>query len=142
MQFDLILLSGFIGTSLMTLFSYIMSVIMKDHFREPQLLNQLINGSSFIPFHVNRFSLTGWIIHFAIGFAFAFLFNLAVNLWDVDANLLNGLLFGFVAGIAGITGWKIMFRLVDYPPEISLNRFLFQLIIAHLIFGAGLILTY
>lgn len=142
MQFDLILLSGFIGTLLMTMFSYIMSVILKDHFREPQLLNQLINGSSFIPFHVNRFSLAGWIIHFAIGFAFAFLFNLIVDLWDVEPSLLNGLVFGFIAGVAGIAGWKIMFRLVDYPPEIPLNRFLFQLIIVHLIFGAGLILMY
>jgi hypothetical protein len=142
MEFGLILLSGIVATLLMTAFSYVMSVVFKDQFREPQLLNQLISGASSIPFTVSRFSIAGWIIHFLIGILFALQFNLLVNHMELEPYLHHGLVFGFIAGLIGIIGWKVMFWLNDNPPEININKFFFQLVIAHMIFGAGLVLIY
>ena len=57
-EFKKVLSSGIIGTSAMTIFSYLVSELMKDNFREPEIQTYLIKNilptaghSASIPFH-------------------------------------------------------------------------------------------
>lgn len=137
-----ILFSGIIATSIMTLFSYIVSAFSHSQFREPQLLNQLIKRSTALPFKPGQKNLTGWIIHYAIGIFFVVIFDFIWNYTDFEPSIFTGALLGFIFGFIGITGWKIMFSLNPDPPEINFRNFYLQLLPAHVIFGIGAALPY
>lgn len=137
-----ILLAGIAATSLMTLFSYLVSRVTGRQFREPQLLNILIKRSKLISFAPGKSHLAGWLIHYTIGFIFVFIFALLWKNTALEPTVFTGALLGFLFGFIGITGWKIMFYLNPDPPEIAFKEFYFQLIIAHVIFGIGAVLPY
>lgn len=137
-----IFLSGIIATSLMTFFSYLMSRFTHSQFREPQLLNELINRSASLSIEPGKRNATGWIIHYSIGFLFVFIFNYIWDNTQLKPSIITGALLGFIFGFIGISGWKIMFTLNPEPPEIAYKQFYFQLIIAHIVFGIGATLPY
>ncbi|UJH89903.1 hypothetical protein LZ575_12990 [Antarcticibacterium sp. 1MA-6-2] len=137
-----IFLSAIITTSLMTLFSYIVSAFSHSQFREPQLLNELINRSTALAFKPGQKNLSGWIIHYSIGLLFVVIFRMIWNFTIIEPTYLSGASLGFIFGFIGITGWKIMFSLSPNPPEIKFKSFYLQLIAAHIIFGIGATLPF
>lgn len=137
-----ILLSGFIATSLMTIFSYIVSAAADSQFREPQLLNHLIKSSATLPFKPGKKNLTGWVIHYSIGYLFAIIFYFIWTTTTLEPSLLTGAILGLVAGIIGMTGWKIFFTINQAPPKINYKGFYLQIVPAHVIFGIGAALPY
>lgn len=142
MEFKLIFLSGLIATSLMTLFSYLVSNITKHQFREPQLLNILLQRSPAVPLKPGLKNITGWIIHYSIGWLFV---TIMAFLWErtfIEPSTISGAILGLFFGFIGIAGWKVFFYLSPKPPEIKFDKFYFQLIIAHIIFGIGAVLPY
>lgn len=142
MNLFLIFLSGLIATSLMTLFSYIWSGIGGNKFKEPQLLNQLIQRSATIRLNPGKSNVTGWIIHYTIGWFFVLCFHLIWSYTILEPSLGNGAILGAIAGVVGITGWKTFFYLNADPPEIEFRKFYFHLMLAHIIFGLGAVIVY
>lgn len=142
MEVLLIVVSGFIATSLMTLFSYLISNIKGRQFREPELLNILISRSTLFPWKIKKDSWVGWAIHYSIGWFFVICFYLIWKYTKMEPSVATGALFGFLAGIIGISGWKIFFLLHHDPPEIDFKNFYIQLIVAHIIFGLGAVLVF
>lgn len=69
MQTGKILFSSIVGTSAMSLFSYLISNRENKNFREPQVLGQLIKR---LPTRGSKESaqMAGWGMHYAIGFLF------------------------------------------------------------------------
>lgn len=137
-----ILFSGIIATSVMTLFSYIVSALSHSQFREPQLLNELLKRSTALPYKPGQENLTGWTIHYAIGILFVAIFDFIWNYTDFEPSIFTGALLGFIFGFIGITGWKVMFSLNPNPPAIRFKIFYLQLLPAHVIFGIGAVLLY
>lgn len=137
MDILLIILSGFVATSLMTMFSYIVAEVKKSQFREPQLLNILITLAPLIHIKVSIRNILGWIIHYIIGWIFVVCFDFIWRYSGVDPSLASGAYLGFIAGIIGVSGWKIFFILSPNPPGIEFKNFYLQLIVAHIIFGLG-----
>lgn len=131
----MILAAGFAATSLMTAFSYLVANWRKSQFREPELLNILISRASFTSLKIPKNHFTGWAIHYTIGCLFVLIFNLIWRYSGLQVSLLSGAGFGFIAGIFGITGWIVFFKLNSNPPEIDFRNFYIQLLIAHIIFG-------
>lgn len=128
------IIAGIVGTSFMTLYSYITSSYRNKHFREPELLNYLVDHSNFLSLNPVKNSLVGWLIHYGIGFILLFLVLFFLSITNVDISFYSSLIIGVVAGVIGIVGWQILFILTSRPPKIELKKFYLHLIIAHVIF--------
>ena len=137
-----IFLSGIVATSLMTAFSYLVAALRKSQFREPELLNILLSRSKKFPKNPGKKNVIGWVIHYFIGWIFVFVMALLFTFTEQEPTLGVGAFLGFIAGIIGISGWRIFFFFSNDPPEIEFDLFYFQLIIAHIIFGFGAALVF
>ena len=129
-----VLLPSTSATSAMTLFSYAVSNLTGQQFREPVLLNHFFNNAQPRP------AARGWWLHYLVGLGFALVYQL---LWKRSFRLpptSDGLSYGALCGLIGILGWRITFATHPRAPRINRRGYLTQLFVAHLIFG--LTLTY
>lgn len=134
MQTRRILFAGILGTSAMTLFSYLVSEAKRKNFREPELLGQLLKR---LP---NKCStpaaqISGWGIHYAIGISFMACYSEIWKRTGHKPTLVSGVVLGAANGVVGVTGWKLMFEAHPNPPAKELNSFFGHLILAHVVFG-------
>ncbi|PKD17013.1 hypothetical protein APR41_06135 [Salegentibacter salinarum] len=142
MEVFIILISGLVATTSMTLFSYLVSNFKSKQFREPELLNSLISRSEIIELRPSKNHFLGWVIHYLIGWFFVVVFSLIWEYTQFSTNIISGAVLGLAAGIIGIFGWKTMFKLNQNPPEIDFSQFYIQLIIAHILFGLSAAIVY
>lgn len=123
------------ATIAMTAFSYSFSYIFKGNFKEPQLLNYLLDKLPKNPTSICREHIYGWLIHISTGILFVVIFKIVTNSVIIELSLWNGILVGLLAGIFGVAVWKVFFMLHPNPPANNKPMFYFQLILAHIIFG-------
>ena len=142
MELTKIVLGGLIGTAIMTVFSLICGQLFSKEFGEPELLNKLLGRSFFGDGDVKENSPLGWIIHFAIGFLFAWIMHLYFLWTGHPPTWPLGSLVGFALGILGVMGWAIVLNLHGSPPRPELPEFYLQLVVAHVIFGLGTVLVF
>ncbi|MDR6302250.1 hypothetical protein [Mesonia maritima] len=125
--------SSITATTVMTFFSYFYSEVKNEKFKEPQLINILINRLPNFSTAIGKHHILGWFLHFLIGFIFTALFFL---IWKyISISWLSGIVLGFFAGLLGVLGWHIAFSVHPNPPEIQFSKFYIQLIVAHFLFG-------
>ena len=141
MQTGKILISAIVGTSAMTLFSYLISNKKNKNFREPQVLGQLIKR---LPVGVSKepSQMAGWGIHYAIGTLFVICYS---ELWEqtkVKPSVTSGTLLGAGSGLIGVMGWKLMFEGHPNPPAKNLKPFFGHLLLAHIVFAVFSAITY
>jgi hypothetical protein len=124
----------FIGTSGMTLFSYIVSEIEQNNFKEPELLamlgHRLATGTD-----KNLLRVAGWQLHYAVALAFVSSYDLLWRKTKLKPTPGAGLVLGGISGIIGALVWKIVFNILPNPPRIKFKKYYLQLVAAHLIFG-------
>ena len=136
-----IILAGFAGTSFMTSFSYLVSEVQKENFKEPELLGRLLH--TLAPVLNKKVSgFIGWNLHYLVGFIFAFLY---ASLWEktkLKPTLKSGLILGALSGVLGLTIWKLCFRVHPNPPNINFKKYYGHLLATHLIFGVFTVLGY
>lgn len=130
-----ILTVGIIATIAMTAFSYIFSYIFNGNFKEPQLLNFLIDKLPKNNSPICREHIYGWLIHICIGILFVLVFKITTIFIVIDLAFWNGLLIGLLAGLLGVGTWSAVFVFHPNPPSNNKLMFYFQLICAHIIFG-------
>ncbi|WP_294820240.1 hypothetical protein [uncultured Flavobacterium sp.] len=131
-----IILAGVVGTTFMTLYSYIISKREKQEFTEPVLLNKLMATSENLPEIDNdKKHPAGWLAHYGVGVLFVtcywFLWRRSLR----SPGIVKGLLVGAASGVVAIISWKLMFAANDNPPKNDRYRYYRQLFIAHLIFS-------
>ena len=141
MQTGKILISALVGTSAMTLFSYLVSESKNKNFREPEVLGKLVKR---LPKTVSKGSaqLLGWGMHYAIGTLFVASYS---ELWEqtkTKPSLTSGTLLGAASGVVGVMGWKFMFEAHPNPPAKNLKPFFGHLLLAHVVFGFFSAITY
>jgi hypothetical protein len=132
-----LLVSGLIGTSAMTAFSYLVSEKQGRYFKEPEILNDLL----YRLLKVNksgREPLSGFLAHYTTGALFSTIYHILPKEKDLLRELGKGLVSGLALGLAGIAIWKTVFKLHPDPPAIHLKDYLGHLIAAHLVFGETL----
>ena len=138
MKLGKILLAGVVGTTFMTLYSYIISKREREQFVEPVLLNELIDRSETLPEIDNaekKVHPAGWLGHYGIGVVFVLSYYVLWRRALSSPSLVKALLIGSASGLAGIAAWKIMFAANDNPPQNDRYRYYRQLFVAHLIFS-------
>ncbi|MCZ4501115.1 MAG: hypothetical protein JWQ74_3672 [Marmoricola sp.] len=122
-----------VATSAMTVFSYIVSRIKADNYREPLLLADFFEKSAQTK-KQTALSL-GWIVHYGVGFLFGLIYE-PISKKRIDRPpFRKGFCFGLLAGAAAIGGWSVLFRLHADKPKINHQLFFKQLVISHIIFG-------
>lgn len=136
-----ILLPTMVGTSAMTLFSYLVSEQKHENFREPDVLRQLIKR---LPTTESNDSaeVAGWGGHYAAGLLFVLVYH---QLWKqnkIKPSIMSGALLGAASGLAGIIVWKIAFMVHPNPQRKNLNNYFRHLLFAHVVFGISSALTY
>ncbi|MFL9831750.1 hypothetical protein ABS764_12920 [Flavobacterium sp. ST-87] len=136
-----ILISSLVATSVMTLFSYIISESFRELYKEPVLLSYCLTALA-ISLSAKTKNVLGWIIHYAIGFLFVFGYYL---LWEneiISETWIAAFILGAISGIIGILSWVIIFKISDYNPKIDFKGYYLQLFFVHVIFGLSAFAVY
>jgi hypothetical protein len=135
-QILLALALGTIGaTTLMTIFSYIVSRLRNRQFTEPVLLNRFLCGFGILKEYQLKKNIAGWIVHYAVGFLFLFAYYFIWSRTRLDPTFSTALMLGCLSGLAGIIGWAILFSIQSVPANIKVSEYYAQLFVAHVIFA-------
>lgn len=135
------LISAIVGTSAMTIFSYLVSASENKNFREPEVVGQLVERLPKSPSKESS-KIAGWVIHYTIGLSFVAFYN---ELWKrkiIKPSVTSGALLGAASGLVGITGWKGIFEVHPNPPAKNLKPYFSHLMLAHVVFGVFSALSY
>lgn len=134
-------ISSIFATSVMTLFSYIISASFRELFKEPVLLSYCLTTLN-VSLSKSVKTALGWLIHYAIGFLFVVGYHLVWENGIMEKNWMSALILGAVSGIIGILGWAAIFKISKYDPNIDFKGYYLQLVFAHVIFGLAALAFY
>jgi hypothetical protein len=137
-----IILSGLSGTLAMTLFIELISAIFKKPFHVVRILARMLSDNNESVVKKNITYCIAVVVHYSIGVLFAYAFHFLVKQDLIDPTLWHALLFGALAGLVGILGWRMAFALHPNPPVINRPHYLFVIWIGHLIFAMGTFIMY
>ena len=137
-----IMIGALVGTTMMTIFSYLISVGFQKLYKEPVLLKYLLlkAGASLTK---KETAAGGWILHYAIGILFAVLFILIMGVsWLQQPDLLSAILFGLVT---------VLFPFLIMQPCLGMGFFASKTAkpwqaclkssAVHTLFGVGLVMS-
>lgn len=130
-----IALAGAIGTTFMTLYSYGVANKKQREYREPVLLNKLVNRAPVNLPKITKNHAVGWLMHYTIGYTFCVGYDYIWRKTSVSPTTKSSLLMGAMSGVMGIMGWKAFFSAHPNPPKTHYKGFYRQLLVAHVIFG-------
>lgn len=129
-----IIVATLAGTSVMTAFSYLASESFNKLWKEPVLLNLVVERAK-LDFSPRRKSIFGWLIHYLIGLGFVLCYHFIWKYTDAEPTWTCGLLFGAVSGLVGIVSWFFLFKMPKEKPKINIKQYYVQLFIAHVFFA-------
>jgi len=124
-----------VATTIMTIFSYVVSKLRNRQFTEPVLLNRFLCGFGVLKEYQLEKNIAGWIIHYLVGLIFLVAYYLIWSRTRFDPSLSTALVLGCCSGLIGIVGWSILFKIQSVPANIRLAEYYTQLFIAHVIFA-------
>jgi len=130
------------ATTLMTIFSHIVSRLRNREFTEPVLLNRFLCGFGILKEYQLKKSIAGWIIHYCVGLLFLLSYYFIWSSPLADPTLTTALVLGSVSGLVGIAGWAVLFRLQSIPANLIVAEYYAQLFVAHLIFALTATVTF
>lgn len=138
-----IIIAGIVGTTFMTLYSYLKGKKENEKYVEPELLNELIDNSENFPEIENEeWHPAGWGLHYGAGVAFVGTYWL---LWEKvlkKPTIAKILSVGALSGVAGIAIWQTLFSIHDHPPKNNRHGYYKQLFEAHIVFSAFALASY
>ncbi|MBF0695568.1 MAG: hypothetical protein IR153_10990 [Flavobacterium sp.] len=141
MELFRIFIAAFSATNVMTTFSYLLSNNYGRLFKEPVLLNFVLDHLGLTPKgKLKKFA--GWFAHYVIGFAFVLTYDLVWRHTDIEFGWLSGSVFGVVSGFIGILGWRLIFLLPREKPDVHLNEYYIQLMVAHILFALAVVIAF
>jgi len=131
-----ILLAATVGTSAMSMFSYLVSRKKNKDFREPRLLGKMVYRA--VPEIKRKDSkAVGWILHCSTGLAFTIVYKILLEQTKLKSNVPDGIVLGLVNGVVAVGIWKTVFSLHPDPPQIKFEDFYGHLILAHVVFATS-----
>ena len=83
----------------------------------------------------------GWATHYAVGVIMTLIFEVYKLYFNKKPALYHIIIFGTFSGLAGITAWRILFKMLPQRSYKFYKKFYLQLFVAHLIFAGALIAT-
>ncbi len=138
-----IIIAGIVGTTFMTLYSYLRSKKENEEYVEPVLINGFIDNSENLPSVSQEDSHpAGWGLHYATGIVFVGAYWLLWRKVLVKPTIGRILIIGSLSGLVGIAVWKLLFAQHDRPPHTDHQSYYKQLFTAHIIFSLSALGTY
>ena len=138
-----IIIAGVVGTTFMTLYSYLQAKKENQQYVEPVMINKLIDNSKNLPsLEDEELHPAGWLLHYATGIAFVSFYWLLWKKALTKPTLPKIIILGSLSGIMGILVWKYLFAQHDRPPKNYRYGYYRQLLIAHIIFTFSALPTY
>lgn len=135
-----VFLAAAAGTAAMTFFSYLVSREKSKNFREPRLLGKMIYRA--VPaIKKPEAEVAGWMLHIGTGLLFTKGYKVILDHTKPGFNLPKEILLGIAAGAVAVMIWKSTFSLHPDPPEIDFEGFYKHLMLAHIVFTMGALLT-
>ncbi|KDN55663.1 hypothetical protein [Flavobacterium seoulense] len=134
-------ISSIVATSVMTIFSYLVSASFRELYKEPVLLSYCISSFNIsLSDKVKR--ILSWLIHYGIGFMFVLGYHLIWEYRIIEKSWLSALILGIISGIIGIASWLSIFKISKYEPNIDFKGYYLQLFIAHVLFALAALPVY
>ena len=129
-----VLLPSVVATSLMTLFSYLITEGEKKNFSEPELLAKIEKKKLFGL--SKQYALpAGWATHYIVGIIMTAFFNLTWQQLNINSRFKRAVVSSLLGGAIAICAWRLLFTML---PKRSYNfhkKFYTQLFIAHIVFA-------
>lgn len=141
MNFYKILIAAFSATNIMTTFSYLVSLSFKKLFKEPVMLNFILDGAGIsLKGRVKKFA--GWFAHYLIGLAFVIAYESIWHYTGVEFGFLSGILLGIISGFVGVCCWWLTYRLPDGNPRVPSKEYAALLFVGHVIFAVAVVVAF
>lgn len=141
METKKILSATIVGTTAMTLFSYIVSLKTKKNYTEPELLHEIAQEN--LPKVDDAIvKPVSWTAHYGVGLAFAGAYSQVWENTPIKPSVTSGAVLGALSGVAGILGWSQAFKIDSHHSEEFRQKYYTQLMAAHIVFGIGAALGY
>lgn len=141
-----IITAGIAGTAFMTLFLYLLAPLMHRQLKVVKILGTMLTNQTTPNSGLSERPPVIWVgvtVHYLIGVMFTFCYYFLWQSGIGKPDMKYGALSGFLTGLFGITVWRVFFWLHPNPPRtVSLPIYLLSLLIAHVIFGVFVHLTY
>jgi len=138
-----IIIAGVVGTTFMTLYSYLKAKKENQEYVEPVMINKLIDNSGNLPAIPDEDNHpAGWALHYATGISFMAVYYLLWKKALAKPGLPKLLTIGALSGLTGIAVWKLLFAQHNRAPYNYRSGYYRQLFIAHIIFTLFAIPTY
>jgi hypothetical protein len=139
----IVILAGILATLTMTAFVEIVAFVTRKPFHVITILSEMLAfGHWFRPSQQKIIYAGALILHYAIGVGFSYGYLLVLQLHWIRQVLSHALLFGAVAGLIGITGWKIFFAIHPDPPAIERSKYLAVIWSGHIAYAIGLFYSF
>lgn len=134
MDISKIVTSGIGGTSLMSLFSYLVSGGKHKNFKEPEILGDLIQRVA-PALSKQQANIGGWALHYAAGAAFTAIYDQIYEKTPLKPSVKSGAVLGALSGLAGIAVWRATIAAHPNPPLKNYKAYYAHLLLAHIFFG-------
>lgn len=135
-----IFIAAFSATNVMTTFSYLLSARYKKLFKEPVMMNFILEGFGL---HLKGrwHKVGGWIAHYIIGLFMVFIYE---SLWRysvIKFGFVSGILFGIASGIIGIACWHGIYS-SSVHDNVSRRSYYIQLFFGHILFAVVVVIAF
>jgi hypothetical protein len=93
--------TGAAGTTMMTLFSYVVSLAADKNFSEPEHLGTLINR--LVPGNSKKTNqVASWVAHYAVGLIFVLPYHELWKTGKIKKTVANGIILGALSGALAV----------------------------------------
>ncbi len=141
METKKILSATIVGTTAMTLFSYLVSLKTKKDYTEPKLLDEIAQ-ENLPQVDEDITKPASWVTHYGVGMAFTGVYSQVWEHTSIKPSVASGAVLGALSGVAGILGWSQAFKIDTHHSEEFRRKYYTQLMAAHIVFGIGAAVGY
>ncbi len=141
----LIIVSGVIGTAVMTSVMYIIAYITNDRFKVVKVLGTMLTFQTTSEKGLSDKTsaiVVGMVAHYLVGIGFAVIYHWLWSNDIVGQDFFTASWLGLINGIVGAIGWRIFIAIHSNPPRLPLLHYLIAIVFGHVFFGCGILATY
>lgn len=137
--------AGIFGTLLMTGALYLLTAITGRNFKVVGILATMVTGHTMASKGLTKQPidlLTGIVLHYCIGIAFAIVYFFLWQHGIGAPDLGNGILFGLITGCVATAFWSLFTYYHPDPPAFPRVAYVLSVGLSHVLFSLGVAMVY
>lgn len=132
------ILAGIIGTSVMTVYVYLIAWITGARLGVIHILASVLNERPGIDYSTKHLIVAGFV-HYLIGVLFALTYLQLVVLEVASIATVSAIIYGLLIGSLAVLVWRLTFALRGKPAEVPLKTYLLSIGSGHIVFSLTII---